>query len=1437
MPAPLALLLILLTAAVPAPAAQVRFEPEDRRWVLSSGDLELRFRQTDAGLALEDVGLNAEAVWPRLSLGLANAEAPGTIVGKIDGQDVTGRDLAWISAGVEKQADGRDELRLLFKIARWQISGRVRCSAGGETGVFTFQTSLTNEGPTAVRIQSWPSLVCQLPAALSHVSYLTVERDGAAEFATQALPMGLLELAGPPFRPWLALGAGDGGGRLVAQLLWPEEPEMRFRREYGAADPGSTWTLELGRYLAGRAAEVLEPGQTLDLPVVALTASGGDLDAAVHALHKFQTQFAAPSPALDLVPIAFRGPALLSTNIPPNQVKAWLDLAADLGADLYLLDRGWNPILANTDQGTPMLAGVQLFDRYLKAKGVRLAASLDLTGGPGLAFARQMHREWIRTNQSGGELVDFRLPAVRQWGRGLVDRLVQRGGISWIRFEPGGDATVAAADLEELGRWPGYLRQWTDWLDDLRRQYPQVTFEDGLWKASRASWRIGTRRQATNTAQPPSVRRPAQVYASTLELAPARRTCRLDLSGVAAQGEMLGALDGALGAAMTGLPIIEAESLNLPTNALALVRGRLAAFKRWRSLLREGDAYPLLPPEVAEATGWWALQFLSRDRHRSVVLACRWGGSASRQVLPLRHLLDDGAYEVVADGGTPLPRRGAQLNALPVVIDSPLGLKVYELTWVNAEPVLPIDGQALGRTYEGVGALSAGGSSRLLPDYPETARRDILDLLFKPQAGASFQHLKVEVGGDVNSTSGSEPSHMRARDEKSFERGYEWWLMKEAKQRNPQVALDALQWGAPGWIGNGHFYSQDNVDYLLEFLRGARARHGLTFDYLGIWNEVRYDTGWIKLLRAGLDTAGFSGVRLVAPDEVDRWSIAPLLRMDAALAKSVDVLGVHYPKYVSSPEAKQSGKPLWASEDGPWRSDWSGAQQWARILNRNYIEGEMTKTIIWSLAAAYYDNLPNPSTGVIKANQPWSGHYEIKPTFWVTAHTTQFAEPGWKYVRSGCGYLPWGGSLVSLCSPTLREVSLIAETMDATRSQTLAFMLTGGLERDALQVWGTSAGRWFEQLPPVRATNQVFSMTLAPGSIYSFTSVRGPTKPSPTIPPPAPFPRSYKEDFERYLPGALPRFFSEQGGIFEVATRTNGGGQCLRQSAVSKGIEWESHLTPAPETILGDANWRNYHVGVDVLLESEGFVSLFGRVGKIPQSPGPPAAYWLKVNQRGDWELGVEKHPIASGKVGFSTNRWHHLELSFRETQIDVAIDHVKTASVQDTTYLGGMIALGSGWNGAQFDNLQIEVDPSDLNLAWRVPARASSQADADSGAAQANDGDGFTTRWSAQEGRTAGEWLEVDFGRPTTFSRVVLKPSSPSIGSYAVQYWNGDSWREAMRGQNLGNGSASIGFPAVRGSKARFYVTEAASAPSLWEFEIFHDAERGAGEAPVDKE
>lgn len=338
-----------------------------------------------------------------------------------------------------------------------------------------------------------------------------------------------------------------------------------------------------------------------------------------------------------------------------------------------------------------------------------------------------------------------------------------------------------------------------------------------------------------------------------------------------------------------------------------------------------------------------------------------------------------------------------------------------------AQQVVIINTDSAGRVFEGIGALSAGASSRLLIDYSEPYRSQILDILFKPKFAASLQQLKVEIGGDVNSTDGSEPSHARTREEfenpkpEYYQRGYEWWLMQEAKKRNPDIILDCLEWGCPGWIGDGVFFSQDNADYICLFIKKAQTYHNLKIDYTGIWNERDYDKEWIKRLRKTLDNNGLEDVKIIAPDIFD-WKIAEEMKADPELFEAVYALGIHYNerwednRYGSTIQARNLNKSLRNSEGGPWKGDWDAFEYLVKMYNRSYINGKLTNFITWSLISSYYDNLDLPRSGLMTANAPWSGFFEIQPAIWAVAHTTQFVNPGWIYLDEACGYLDAGGS-------------------------------------------------------------------------------------------------------------------------------------------------------------------------------------------------------------------------------------------------------------------------------------------------------------------------------------------------------------------------------------------------------------------------------------------
>ena len=629
-----------------------------------------------------------------------------------------------------------------------------------------------------------------------------------------------------------------------------------------------------------------------------------------------------------------------------------------------------------------------------------------------------------------------------------------------------------------------------------------------------------------------------------------------------------------------------------------------------------------------------------------------------------------------------------------------------------------LDGAATGRVFDGLGAASAGASSRLLYDYPEPQRSQILDYLFKPGYGAALQHLKIEIGADVNSTDGSEPSHERTPADHNSTRGYEGWLMAEARKRNPGIILEVLPWGAPAWAGAAvdgkrTLYTPRMASYVVDFIRAAKRDYGLDIAYAGTWNEKVFDTAYIKELYRQLRAAHLD-TKIVCCDEYPgegkgQWAIADEMLQDPELEQAIAVIGVHYPlvdgHIHTTGAARRTGKPLWSSEDqpngggGPFVSrDWAeGGRILAHLYNQNYLEGSLTATEIWSPVTAYYDNLAAPNSGLMYANTPWSGHYHVQGAIWATAHTTQFAQPGWQYLDAASGHLPESGSYVSLRSPDGKNWSVILETIGARNPQPVSFLLASGLTATQVHIWETSAGHTFDHVADVAPVNGAFAYTFDPDSLYSLTTTTGQGRGSAAPPPSAPFPLPYSDGFEQTPVGRSPKFLADQDGAFEVHPCQGRAGRCLEQVITEIPVPWGP--VPDPFTLAGDANWTDYSVSADARFLSDAPAVLMGRIDSADVFRDArahwPSGYILRLQSGGSWELLSSKYnqptaALASGVAKIDPTQWHRIELRFRGGLIEAWLDGARLAAVHDTAHSRGMFALGTGWNRIQFDNLRV---------------------------------------------------------------------------------------------------------------------------------------------------
>lgn len=558
-----------------------------------------------------------------------------------------------------------------------------------------------------------------------------------------------------------------------------------------------------------------------------------------------------------------------------------------------------------------------------------------------------------------------------------------------------------------------------------------------------------------------------------------------------------------------------------------------------------------------------------------------------------------------------------------------------------------LNASALGRRLYGVGGLAAIGGARLIWEYAEPVRGQILDLLFAPSGGTAFQVLKTEIEGDVDSSYGSGPSFQHTRGgPTSFARGlYLPWLLPAARARNPAIGTYALAWGMPGWVGNGSYLTAESLAYHMAYLEGVRSTYGLTFDLAGVHNERSWSREWVVALRAALDAAGMSATRVSVGDEDNggctdcpaAWGddrITTAAARDPAFAAALGVIGLHSLSdlgtefdwqaagvdYINSEnndvdgpliETADGSFPQWAPNAG---SPLGPGLAWPLRFLVSYLTVRATGTIICPLSHAWTWGYGRHNHGTALFIQPWSGHYVLGAAFWTQAHFTQATRPGWHFLDgsasgswsgppgAAAGWLTYG----TLVAPGLDDFSVIAINSDANATAELRFQLAGALNATfagaALAAWTSNASALFVQAADVRiGASGAFSCALPPRSVLTLTTLRTLAHVEPPVAPRAPFPLPWAAAFAAQALDEPGHLLSDLFGAFYIADDPTGTrGRVLRQ-AVPASPGSNSWLGPAdgvPYTSLpapGTA-WANANISVDVLLTA----------ADVPSAPGAP---------------------------------------------------------------------------------------------------------------------------------------------------------------------------------------------------------------------------------------
>ena len=495
-----------------------------------------------------------------------------------------------------------------------------------------------------------------------------------------------------------------------------------------------------------------------------------------------------------------------------------------------------------------------------------------------------------------------------------------------------------------------------------------------------------------------------------------------------------------------------------------------------------------------------------------------------------------------------------------------------------------------GLRFDGLGAI-IDASSRLMYDYPEPQRSEIMDYLFKPHFGAALSIAKVEVGGDAQQTDGTTASYRHDQDEPpNFNRSHIWWAMASAKSRRPDVTFYGLGWGFPGFLES--FYSNATAEYLAGWVAGAQAAHGFNVSVLGLWNERTpcrrlgpaltpgpWNCDVIFALRDALDRLGLQHTRIAGIDNSGLKSFA--LEAVVETKAPIGIVATHGPPVLSPTVVdhfREQDLPFWRSEG---EETYTSSGVLGHRLVRDFVEYGAQATIEWPIVQGFYPVLPwGEHDMFFGAHSPWSGHYGVPSSVWTFAHLGQFADPGWRYLgEGGNGFLSGGGSFCSLVPEDGSQLTLLIETLAPpncsaspdtaarsgrsleeadgpssncpTEAQSATFVLPQSAravaegQRQVLEVWQSQLGSndpagymIKREAGATVAADGSFTLAIPLNVLITVTTAVGlATKGAHGPPPPqAPFPLPYSIDYSTLPMHRQGPYLNDQQGSFEIGS-------------------------------------------------------------------------------------------------------------------------------------------------------------------------------------------------------------------------------------------------------------------------------------------------------------
>jgi alpha-galactosidase len=400
---------------------------------------------------------------------------------------------------------------------------------------------------------------------------------------------------------------------------------------------------DMGPSSVDPALRVLAAGETIKTPATHILCMKGDLDHVAQALLDHVRRDVLPRPPSDHVfDVEANHRGYIVDHETEAGIKREIDMAADIGAETFLIDAGWygpepNVWYQNVGDwyaGAWLPNDLQPIREYARQKGLRFGLWVEIEGAGDASKLRKEHPDWILTRDgapiANGRHLDVGNPVVAKWMESEIARIIRKYDLDVFRIDYNmsteEDGNQLRDGFVENSSWR-HVENLYAMFDRLRQQFPGVIFQNCAGGGGRLDW--GILRRFDNTELSDWMREPRGLKilnGMTWVLPPEilLRTFGTEVPDLAGDGD----IDSQLRQVQMSLPIFRGIAPSLAELNPILrdkIRAGVELYKHeLRPILRDCVVYhhtPLTP--YLNQSPWVVLEYASPDKKRAVATLFR----------------------------------------------------------------------------------------------------------------------------------------------------------------------------------------------------------------------------------------------------------------------------------------------------------------------------------------------------------------------------------------------------------------------------------------------------------------------------------------------------------------------------------------------------------------------------------------------------------------------------------------------------------------------------------------------------------------------------------------------------------------------------------------------------------------------------------------------